>query len=295
LNLDTNISNIFKFNLIVIGKEYIQITSVNKSNIDFGNVEQLDFVLSNFGTSPLQNIIFSWSDPTDTILPVNSDNTKYIRYLDINSSVIVSYNVMANTSATPGLYKLDLDINFENSNSENASVSTIVGMFVGGQTDFDVTFSESSSGNVSLSIANVGNNPAASVNIIIPEQDFYQIKGSNSAIIGNLDIGDYTIISFPITSKTRSAGSNNLKVTIEYTDSVGNRNSITKEIKLLLTGSGVDTNTNSTDNPFGGEFPRQSTNKTSKIYLYLLIGVGVLGVGYIIYRHMIKKKKTDKK
>ncbi len=295
LNADTNISNVFDFNLTVVGKEYVIINSINKSNIDFGKVEPLDFIISNVGSSPLKNIVFSWTDSTGTILPVNSDNTKYIQYLDVNSSATISYNVMANTSATPGLYKLDLSLVFENNDLEESSLSTSVGMFVGGTTDFDITFSESSSGSVSLSIANVGNNPAASVNVIIPEQDNFKVTGSNSSIIGNLDIGDYTIVTFAITSKSKAINTNKLLVLVQYTDSLGNRNTVNKEMNLSLSGSsnlGSDQNFNSFN---GGDFPRSNTKSTSKIYLYLLIGLVLIGAGYLIYQYKIKKDKKEKK
>lgn len=292
LNADTNISNVFDFNITVTGKEYVIINSISKSNLDFGKVESLNFVISNVGLSPLKNIVFSWTDSTGTILPVNSDNTKYVKYLDVNSFATISYNVMANTSATPGLYKLDLSLVFENLDFKESSLSTSVGMFVGGKTDFDITFSESSSGSVSLSIANIGNNPAASVNVIIPEQDNFRVIGSNSSIIGNLDIGDYTIVTFSITNKSRVINSNKLIVLVQYTDSLGNRNTVTKELELVISGSiNSDLNSNSSDRAF----PRNNSASTSKIYLYILIGLVVIGTGYIAYTYKIKKDKKDKK
>jgi len=301
-NTDTNISNVFKFNLSVVGKDYVQIITINKSNIDFGKVEKLDFLISNTGSSPLRNVTFSWTDPTDTILPVNSDNSRYIKFVDVNSSVTLSYDVMANTNSTPGLYKLNLNLSFEDQDFNKSTISTTAGLFVGGQTDFDVTFSESSSGSVSLSVANVGNNPASSVNVIIPDQNGYSVRGSNSSIVGNLDKGDYTIVSFPIVAKSRTSTSNTtgtgstftrnnkLAVTIEYTDSLGNRDSITKEINLLLSAdanaSGFSSSTRT---------GAQSAASSSKIYLYILIVVVVLGAGYAIYRARVNKRKKDRR
>jgi general stress protein CsbA len=43
-------------------------------------------------------------------------------------------------------------------------------------------------------------------------------------------------------------------------------------------------------------FPRDNTaSKTSKIYLYILIGVVVLGAGYVVYTYIKKRNKKDKK
>ena len=303
------ITNIYKFNISIIGKEYAQIITINKSNIDFGIVENLDFLITNTGNSPLKNIVFSWTESTETLLPVNSDNTKYIKFLDVGQSTTISYNVMANSNSTPGLYKLNLTLNFENENTINTTLNTIAGIFVGGKTDFDITFSESDSGIVSLSIANVGNNPAYSVNIIIPEQENYTTSGSNSSIIGNLDKGDYTISSFnisskrivdfnqsqPIENRTRTETmptqnrNNLLKVKVEYTDSLGQRNSIIKEINIQQRTTTTLTNTTAAVSQFG----RRTTTKNTNGYVYAIIGIIIMGVG--IYGFKKYTKNANKK
>jgi hypothetical protein len=308
---DQEITNIYKFNINVIGKEYAQIITINKSNIDFGVVDNLDFLITNTGNSQLKNIVFSWIDPTETLLPVNSDNTKYIKSLEVGESKTLSYNVMANSNSTPGLYKLNLSLNFENEDFQETTINTIAGIFIGGQTDFDITFSESDSGVISLSIANIGNNPAYSINLIIPEQENYSVTGSNSSILGNLDKGDYTIGSFNITSKrtmdfnttTRPTQTQNtpaqntpiqnknnlLKVTVEYTDSLGQRNSITKEINIQQnTRTTIGTTTGAVS-----QFNRRTT-KSTNWYIYIIIGVVVLSCAFYAYKKYQKNKLKRK-
>ncbi len=85
-------------------------------------------------------------------------------------------------------------------NPTNKSINTTAGLFVGGETDFDVSFSESDAGEISLSVANVGNNMAYSVKVSVPDQDDYKVSGSSSTIVGNLEKGDYTIASFNVAS-----------------------------------------------------------------------------------------------
>ena len=114
---------------------------------------------------------------------------------------------MADVNADPGLYTLDVNLTFEDYESNSKSIQTTAGLFVGGATDFDVSFSESSQGEVSLSVANVGNNIAYAVKVSIPEQDGYKVSGSSSTIVGNLEKGDYTIASFNVAS-TQAQGEN---------------------------------------------------------------------------------------
>lgn len=282
----------------VRGKEYAQIVTISKASIDFATEEQLDFVVTNTGSSPLKNMEISWVDSTGTILPVYSDNTKYISYLAPNESVTVSYIVMADVNADPGLYKLDITLEVEDYDSNVSIISTTAGLFVGGGTDFDVAFSDNSDGEMSFSIANVGNNEAYSVKVSIPEQEGYSVSGSSSTIVGNLEKGDYTIASFTVSqqgaggmSGTGGAGpggnaavasassanattSNDLQVLIEYTDSAGQRNTVEKSVQI----SQSSTATAGTSMGPGGQGQGSSSSK----YVYILL-LAVLASGYVVY------------
>ncbi len=282
----------------VRGKEYAQIVTISKASIDFATEEQLDFVVTNTGSSPLKNMKISWADSTGTILPVYSDNTKYISYLASNESVTVSYIVMADVNADPGLYQLDITLEVEDYDSNVSTISTTAGLFVGGGTDFDVAFSDNSDGEMSFSIANVGNNEAYSVKVSIPEQDGYSVSGSSSTIVGNLEKGDYTIASFPVSQQgfggtpgTAGAGpdgnaaaasassanastSNDLKVLIEYTDSAGQRNTVEKSVQISQSSTAT---TVASMGP-GGQDQGSSISK----YVYVLV-LAALASGYVVY------------
>ncbi|MDQ1251441.1 MAG: hypothetical protein QG646_520 [Euryarchaeota archaeon] len=296
----------------VRGKEYAQIVTINKASIDVGKEEPLEFMITNTGNSPLKNMVISWKDPKGVILPVYSDNTKYIKYLAANQSATVAYSVMADVSATPGLYTLDVNLNFEDYDSKNETIQTTAGLFVGGPTDFDVSFSESSQGEVSLSVANVGNNIAYAVKVSVPKQDGYKTSGSSSTIVGNLEKGDYTIASFSVASTQAQGGNagaqpgastnsakasgmggnatsaamneNPLKVQIEYTDAKGDRLTVDKEVKLELTSGNMTAQ---------GGSGRQRSSGFSSYLLYLV--VIVLAGGVYVYRNKIQEKIQARK
>src|SRR3989344_1317170 len=245
------------FNIEVTSKEFAQIIYVDKAKIEPGKETEMKFTVTNIGNAPLQNMVFSWSELNGVVLPVFSDDTKYIKYLDIGDSIELKYTVMADVNAQPGLYQLDLNLKYESlTNTTSTVIKTKAGVFVGGETYFDVAFSQSSQGQTSLSVANTGNNPAQSVSVKIPEQPNFRVAGSNSAIIGNIDKGDYTVVSFQIIQSTgnftgasrqrqssqnsqapnlqnlASARNNNLRVTIDYTDTTGERRSIEKNVEI---------------------------------------------------------------
>jgi hypothetical protein len=263
------------FKIEVTGTEFAQIIYVDKAKLYPGNETPLKFTITNVGNSPLRDLVFSWSEEDGVILPVYSDDTKYIKSIGVGESVELEYTVVADVNAVQGLYQLDLSLQYETESGVTEEMSTKAGIFVGGETDFDVTFSESSEGVTSLSVANVGNNPAYSVTVRIPMQEGYTISGSTSTIVGNLDKGDYTIVSFQISQSTVSgfaalnfsrmtpeeraaqreaisgaggAGSD-LLVQIDYTDTTGERHVIEKEVPIQFRD--IDTtSTTATDTRF---------------------------------------------
>jgi hypothetical protein len=280
-------SVIQSFDVDVTGSEYAQIIYVDKSILSPGEETPLKFTITNVGTSPLQNLVFSWNEQNGVILPVYSDDTKYIKYIDVGESTDVEYTVVADVNTDPGLYQLDLTLKFD-AESGAQEMNTKAGIFVGGGTDFDVTFSESSAGQTSLSVANIGNNPALSVTVSVPDQEGYSVSGSKSSIIGNLDKGDYTIVSFQISqsmtmriNRTSSqvpsaAQSSNLNVHIEYTDTTGKRHTLEKSVPIQFRTSTSDSTT--TASGFG-----QQSSATSGYLMYAAIAAIVVA-GFVCYR-----------
>ncbi|AKB29510.1 hypothetical protein MSSIT_2791 [Methanosarcina siciliae T4/M] len=296
-------------NIEVRGKEYAQIVTIDKANIDIAKEETLEFIVTNTGTSPLKNMVVSWKDPDGVILPVYSDNTKYIKYLDAGESVTVTYSVMADVNADPGLYTLDITLTLEDYDSNEQTINTTAGVFVGGETDFDVSFSESDEGEISLSVANVGNNIAYSVKVSVPDQENYKVSGSSSTIVGNLEKGDYTITTFDVASTQGALGAegstdgpgtakasteggnltaasvenNPLLVQIEYTDAKGERITVDKEVELEITGG---TRTAQMGRP----------GNSGGITSYLpYIAVIILAGGAFVYRKKIQEKIRERK
>lgn len=302
------------FGIDVTGNEYAQIVFVDKAKINPGEETDLTFTITNVGNSPLKDLVFSWSEEDGIILPVYSDDTKYVKSVGVGDSVDLLYKVVADVNAESGLYQLDLVLKYKTDSGITEEKTTKAGVFIGGETDFDVTFSESSEGQTSLSVSNTGNNPALSVTVRVPEQEGFSVSGSTSSIIGNLDKGDYTIVSFQISQSaggfpgmagnastsrdfsqmteeerqamrdqmqtTRDAATGNaLKVEIEYTDTTGVRHTIEKDVDIQFRDiSSTDSDTASSVYGF-----RQRTNSWASLIYYVIIAVIVVAA-IVLYK-----------
>jgi hypothetical protein len=262
------------YTIDVTSKEFAQIIHVDKSQINPGEETPIIFTINNIGKAPLTNLVFTWAEKDNVILPINTDNTRYIPYLGVGESIDLKYTVIANPTAVRGLYNLDLTLTFDAKNKSGSVkevIQTKAGVLVGGATDFDIAFAESNLGKTSFTIANIGENDASSVTIRIPEQEGFTVKGGESVIIGNLNKGDFTLATFQLvpTSTTKTQETKVLNLGLSFTDSFGKRHQVTKEIPLKVYPG------------FGQEVAIKKQGSPLKTFFILVI---IAGLAIFVYR-----------
>ncbi|MBI2134312.1 hypothetical protein HYU11_06570 [Candidatus Woesearchaeota archaeon] len=279
----------------VKNRESAEVIHIDKTVLVPGKQSGLRFSINNVGNAPLRDLTFNWENEDKIILPVGSDNTRYVKYIDIGESAEIEYQVIADTNAAAGLYKLNLYLNYESANSTGKKMSTMAGVYVGGGTDFEVTYSESANGQASFSVSNIGSNPANSVSVSIPDQRGWRLTGSNSIMIGNLNKGDYTVASFKLQPSVSAPEGMNMQqrqtnrtqgsllMQIAYTDTMGERKTVDKEVKLSLQ------NIAPTTMAAQGHRMAQNENQISK-YKWYLAAMPVLALGFLAYRRYRGKK-----
>jgi len=290
----------------VENQDNAEIIYINQVELVPGKESNLEFTIHNVGKSTISNLKFSWTNDDGVILPVGSDNTKYVSSLDVNDDKILNYDVFVDSEADPGLYQLDLVLSYDDESGSTTEISTVAGIYIGGETDFDVAFSESSGGSVSFSVANTGANPAYSVTVKVPEQEGWTTSGTNSFIIGNLNKGDYTIASFDIqkviafNSEEESSFwdfgsedvpqpqlSNVFSLEIDYTDTSGERVSVSKELELNLVSSLTSEEDGTSTMP---QFGRRPSFSIWGIVKWVLILFVLFIVGFsLYYKYYLKK------
>ena len=232
--------------------------------------------------------------------PFSLDNDDdLIQEFDSSGDYLLHYTIRVDEDAIEGINELELKIS--SNRYDDLSVTGSFDIYISdAQTDFDLVVQDSSDSEISLAIANIGKNTANSMIVRIPEQEDYTATGTNGQMVGNLDAGDYTIVSFTLSSTKRDAG--DLIVQIDYTDNIGERRSVTKEISL----SGSSTSISNTSNMTGmatGEFPEGFQRRNSFNANYIIIPLVILVLlagGFFGYKNkekiigMIKRKKKDK-
>lgn len=287
--------------------------TIDDSDLAPGESGKVTFTVENQGGSELKDLIFKWKNDDKVILPIGSDNIKYIKDLGVGEKAELKFNMIADSNAEPGLYQLDLEVEYQNSVSSDKKTSeTVAGFYVGGGTSFDMSFADESNGEYSFNIANIGNNPAYSVVVRVLEENGWQVLGGSSEIVGNLNNGDYTVVSYELSRQAiKQELDSALKLSVEYTDTKGVRLTVIKEIDLesstQTTAAGQvrseDMKASATGNRRtgqGGPFGSASSSIGSVITIVknVLIGIVVLIVaffGYKMWNNRSRKKLPKKK
>jgi LPXTG-motif cell wall-anchored protein len=229
-------------------------------------------------------------------------NEEAVREYDrVSGIVIMNYKVRVDVDVVEGINNLKLEVS-SNKYSDIARVEIFEISVANAQTDFDLVVQDLTSSEVSLAIANIGKNTANSMIVRIPEQTSFKVTGTNGQMIGNLESGDYTVTSFSLILVGKGDG--NLTVQIDYTDNIGERRSVLKEVQFDSQSSpgnitGVFPGGAPSGNMIRGDFP--NTNKSSNVKWYIMTGIlAFVLIGLFIYSRKFKKSKehsknTDKK
>lgn len=305
----------------------LDVTSMSPTSITIGEATTMKFNITNNGNADLNNVLFSWTDSNNLILPVGTDNRILIPSIGAMNHTTLSVVMMASSGISPGIYPLTITMTYYDMTGTQQTVVSTVGLQVSGTTTIDLVVSTSTAGSTTFSVVNTGANTASSVIVSIPSQPNYQVTGASSASLGNLNAGDYTLASFQITStanstsqfpgfnRTRTNGSQFrnfsgrssfsnqsfagfsggfLLVQISYTDVFGIRQTIQKQVRMSSGSSrsffrSSSSSSSSSSNSFSNFGQSQSTSGSSNSLWY--IGIGVAGIIIIICIIQLSRKK----
>lgn len=219
-------------------------------------------------------------------LDSNQEATKEFEGL-LGESVLLEYKVRVNEDAVEGPNELKFRYKMEGSTSwiEKEFMITVGDA----QTSFDGVIQEIDGNSISLAIANTGKNQANSVIVKVPKQDSFEAIGTSGQMVGNLEEGDYTLVSFDV--KQIQKGEQTLTFQVDYTDSIDERRSVYLEIPLDM-NSGKSIVPGEVPEGMRGKAPQQSNGVATWIYI---VGAIVLIVLFIKRHRIAKLFRKDKK
>jgi hypothetical protein len=312
----------------VEGANILDIESVTPTSIRIGEAATLVFNITNNGGTSIQNILFTWEDPNNLILPIGADNRIMISSIAAKNHTELPIVVMASSGISPGVYPLTITMDFYGGTGTKQTITSTVGLQISGTTTFDVVLQTSASSSTTFAVVNTGANTASSVVVSIPQQLNYATSGISSTSLGNLAAGDYTLASFQLSLKSSNTttqfpsfnrtgtgntqpdrnfsrspdmfmnqsisgiGGSQLLVQITYTDLFGVRQTVQKQVNLASGSSSGFSSRTSGNFPgnFGGSSDNSQSSGSSNSLMYIAIGVA----GIIIIVAVIQLGRKNK-
>ncbi len=229
--------------LTIRGKPMIMLVNSTIGIVGPGSKNTETVIFKNTGTGTVQNAVAEINlASTNSVFSILGGGKQFsLGTMKAEDVASITFDLAVDIAARPGVYNIPVKITGQN----NYSTDNIIGLVVAGITDFDISYVETM-GSFSLNVANVGISPASAVAVSLPRQKNFSITGSSTSVLGNLNPGDYTSAPFQIT-KTAGAG-NVLEFEIQYTDTSGQRHTITKSLPVTLSSTGTQSRGTSSTN-----------------------------------------------
>lgn len=187
-----------------------------------------------------------------------------------SSNWIVPYNVRIDPEAIDGDTDIEVLLSTR-ANSEFKQIKTFQLNIEEVRADFSVFIRsyDYSSKKLTLEVLNTAKNDIKSLVLSIPSQNNIKILGGNKNIVGDLDSKDYTSTDFTAIPKD-----GNITLDLEYTDKIGERRRLSKEIV------------------FDSDYFEHTKPSNSVIIRNITILLVIIGA-FFLWRFLKKKKKIN--
>ena len=226
--------------------------------------------LDNIGDKPAESVHVVLPDQAEIVK--EGLKTKVVGPLNSGENKVVDFAV--SNISTGNSYRFEIHYTDGNGVRRELVRNIEIGTFP--VDPVQVTVQTATSSDTTFAVSNTGSEQISSVTTQI--QGEFNLSGSRTQVLGNLNSGDYTLATFDLTS----AETESLDVEVSYTDSSGIRRTGTQEIELPEpSADGTDT-TGSVD---------EETGNSSMTYILIGIGGLLLVVIYAVYRRRKGKKQ----
>ncbi|MBN1281261.1 MAG: hypothetical protein JXA00_06395, partial [Candidatus Thermoplasmatota archaeon] len=112
----------------------LDLHSVSPSAITIGAATTLMFNITNNGKAVIENILFTWEDPNSLILPIGADNRLTIASIGAENYTLLPVTVMASSGISPGIYPLDITLEYYEQTGTKQTLTSTVGLQISGTT-----------------------------------------------------------------------------------------------------------------------------------------------------------------
>lgn len=243
-----------------------------------GSSSIMNLTLENQANSRFRNIDVSL-DVSEIPVAPRETSRKRISTIGQEASENVSFMLDVGSDAENQLYKLPLEISYENQAGQQFTVSETTGINVGGYPDIDVDIDSSDirsagRGTVTFRIINKGEGEARFAEISLEEAGNYEILSQDSIYLGSMIADDYQTAEFDLYVE-ESADNLEMPVEVSYTGGDGEEVSNFNVERELYSE---------------GELERYGLAGGGQDWVIVPVLVVLIAGGYYLYRRRWKKE-----
>lgn len=255
----------------------LEIKSVTPTSLTPGENNTLAITLSNVGDTAISSILLTWTDPTNKILPLGSDNRKFISSINKNSDYMVTSGVIVSPDAASGVYPITISMDYKDQTGAPQHIVSTVGLRVVGNYHFVVSLETQDivtagmKGSAEIKIANAGTQDAQFLTVKVMQSDPIAQITPSVVYVGNLKSNDYDTEKFQFYAANATPGMYALKIELTYKDPYGQSYSEVRSVDVRVSS-------------------KSEVQSPSSLPLIVVVVIVVIAV-YIYWDFRRKKKK----
>lgn len=219
-------------------------TSLVIDSVDFpervnsGSINTMEIGLNNLANGMFRNIDVKADIESKNIATVESSR-KRIPSIEALGSDTVSFDIAVDEEADNGVYKIPLELSYEDEQGTETTTTQETGIIVGGSPRLDVGIETTElerpgqTASVTLNMVNKGEGEARFVDMQIQEGENYKVLSEDSVYLGTMISDDYQTAEFQIYADTEAE---KLEIPVEtnYVDENGEQQTETLTVENQL-------------------------------------------------------------
>ncbi|MDK2849676.1 MAG: hypothetical protein PWP03_232 [Candidatus Woesearchaeota archaeon] len=205
-----------------------------------GKEFKLKVYLSNSDKSAIRNLKVSLDLDNLPFSPLKSSNSKTFDLLEANEQVAAEFNLIADASTSPGVYKIPLTLQYEDVLGNTFTSTQLIGVLLNDVLDNNIepiignaNLLLNKESDIDIKFVNKGLSDVKSLIVELLDSPDYDIVGSNKEYIGSIKGDDYDSADFTIVPK--KSGKITLKIKYQYLNSMNDF--FEKETTLIVTSN----------------------------------------------------------
>ena len=248
-----------------------------------GEIASISIEIENIFEENVENLNIRLDLSEVPFAPYQSSSEKYLEELDDGDEETFVFKLIALPETDTGIYKIPVKINYEYE-GENKTKEDLISLIVNSKPELKISLEDSvvlikgKENKISIKIVNSGLSDTKFVYLETSDTSGIKFLGEKEQYLGDIDSDDFDSIDYQIYLSAESPNSISLPITLRYKDSTNKEYTETRIIIL---------NTYSLKEA-------QDLGLVEKQNYTLPVIIGIVILGYIVYR-ILKKRKLKKK